>query len=77
MLHFEREDLFVDDGVGLPAAFAHQMACFVAVEFGDGFEEVEEVAAVGGVEFCDEAGVDEDELGAEAFAVDFGELCFP
>lgn len=60
VLHFQGEDFFVDDGVGLPASFHHQMAGAVAVEFGDGFEEVEEVCAVGLVEGGYEARVDED-----------------
>lgn len=77
VLHLEREDLLVDDGVGLPAALHHQMAGAVPVELGDGLEEVEEVFAVRGVEGRDEARVDEDELGPVAFLVDLVELEIP
>ena len=77
MLHLEGEDLPIDDGFGLTAALHHQVAGAVAVEFRDGFEEVEEIRAVGVVEGGDEAGVDEDELGAVAFGVDLLELGFP
>ena len=53
------------------------MARAVAVELGDGFEEVEEVGAVGLVEGGDEAGVDEDQLRAVALLVDLRELLRP
>jgi hypothetical protein len=60
MLHTEGKDLFIDDCGGLATTFYHQVTCFVAVEFCNGFEKVEEVAAVEAVQFGDETGVDED-----------------
>lgn len=77
VLHAEREDLGVDDSVRLPAARDHQVPRAVAVELGDGFEEVEEVGAVRFVEGGDEAGVDEDQLRAVALGVDALELLRP
>lgn len=53
------------------------MACAVSVEFGNGFEEVEEIRAVRLVQCRDEAGVDEDELGPVSFLVEFLELRSP
>ena len=70
MLHPQRENLLIDHRRGLPTPLYHQVARFVAVELGDGFEEVEEILAVGVVEFGDEACVDEDELRPVAFAVE-------
>lgn len=77
VLHAQGEDLGVDDGVGLAAALDHELPGAVAVKLGDGFEEVEEIGAVGLVEGGDEAGVDEDQLGAVALLVDFVELLRP
>lgn len=77
VLHAQGEDLGVDDGVGLAAALDHEVPGAVAVELGDGLEEVEEVGAVGLVEGGDEAGVDEDELGAVALLLDLMELLRP
>ena len=77
VLHFEGEDLLVDDCVGLAATFDHQVPGAVAVELSDSFEEVEEIGAVCGVQGGDEAGVDEDELWAVALFVKFGELVRP
>ncbi len=74
MLHFEREYFLVEDGVGLAATLDHQVPGAVAVKFGDGFEEVKEVPAVGGVQSCDKARVNEDELRPVALFVDLGKL---
>ncbi len=77
VLHAQGEDLGVDDGVRLAAALDHEVPRAVAVELGDGFEEVEEIGAVGLVEGGDEAGVDEDQLRAVALLVDLHELLRP
>lgn len=73
VLHLEREDFLINDSVRLAATIDHQVAGAVAIELGNGLEEIEEVCAVGGVERGDEAGVDEDELGSVAVVVDGGE----
>lgn len=77
MLHLEREDLGIDDGLGAAAPLDHQVAGAVAVELGDGLEEGEEVLAVCLVEFGDEARVDEDELRAVSLPVDVLQLGLP
>jgi len=77
VLHLQGEDLLVAHGVGLAAALAHQVPRAVAVELGDGLEEVEEVAAVGRVELRHEARVDEDQLRPVALGVDGGQLGDP
>ena len=77
VLHFESEDFLVDYGVRLAAALHHQVAGAVSVELGDGFEEVEEVGAVGRIEGSDEACVYEDKLRAITFFIDLGELGRP
>ena len=77
MLHPQREHLFIDHRVGLPAPLHHQVARAVAVELGDRLEEVEEVGPVGGVEGRHQPRVDEDELRAVPLGVDLGELVRP
>ncbi|GJD01122.1 prolipoprotein diacylglyceryl transferase [Colletotrichum higginsianum] len=77
VLHLEGEDVLVEHGVGLAAALAHELAGLVAVELGDGAEEVEEVCAVRLVELRHETRVDEDQLRPEALVVDAAELGGP
>lgn len=70
VLHLERENLTVDNDTRGAAALNHEMACAVAVELCHRTKEIQEVFAVLGVEFCNETGIDEDELWAVTFGIE-------
>lgn len=77
MLHFQRKDFAVEDGFRGAGTRDHEFPCVETVEFGDCSEEVEEVAAVGGIEFGYEAGVEKEELRAVAEGGEGAEGCEP
>lgn len=64
------ELLFIQSQLGRPTSFDHQLARSIAIELGDGGEEVEEVLPILTVQFGDETGVDEDDLWLPAFVIE-------
>ena len=61
----------------MTASFDHEVTGTISVEFGHGFEQVKEICTVDFVQCGDEAGVDEDNLGAETGFFSFCKLREP
>lgn len=76
-MHSQGEDFLVNDGLGLLTPLNHQRACSVPVEFCDSTEQGKEVFTIDGVEFGDEASINENELGLVGFLAQFCQLGFP
>src|SRR6478736_4907200 len=77
MLHLQGKYFFIEHGIWLAAALAHEMTGLVTVKLSNGAEEVEEVLAVHSIKLSHESSVDEDELRSETFSIDLSQLRFP